>query len=358
MASVVDVSAYSCLQLLYALLLSERNKPYQMLAIGSWNFEYRENNKQSLGESIFCKQKISTEEALLKFHGVKVQSYEKNDNQNWEVVIKNVLDSENKAIINTDSYWCPWSRAYGSKHFLHSFLLTNMDNAYVTCLDPYMQVEQQHVHLSSVEDGFRSVSFIGQCQGDNPSKEVVLEGLHEDLVETSKTSMFGDLEQLDSMIESVRELLPKSNITLVATGVANSYVCSLPSVQDCGKILICPCKSNLWSKLTLYTDKEIIDTHHLFEEFAWAEEEFRILGNVYNRTKGMRVNIEYLRGVELANKNLEVHGLDNPNGIYVIDNRGNRKLIEVEDESHLLMSAKARRKAILQLKSIMDDCDV
>ena len=194
MASVVDVSAYSCLQLLYALLLSERNKPYQMLAIGSWNFEYRENNKQSLGESIFCKQKNSTEEALLKFHGVKVQCYEKNDNQNWEVVIKNVLDSENKAIINTDSYWCPWSRAYGSKHFLHSFLLTNMDNAYVTCLDPYMQVEQQYVHLSSVEDGFRSVSFIGQCQGDNPSKEVVLEGLHEDLVETSKTSMFGDLD--------------------------------------------------------------------------------------------------------------------------------------------------------------------
>lgn len=176
--------------------------------------------------------------------------------------------------------------------------------------------------------------------------------------ETSSMDYDDYIDQISFMILKAKEILPESEIVLVASGIANVYALSNDRANECQKVLICPQASKLWEKICVNErDTLVINTHDLFEKYSWAEEEFRILGNVYNRAKGMLIKTTLLKDIYTMNSAIEQY-CSNRDMIYITtQDNAVKHALEVNDHSHLLMSARERTRAIAQIIQLLGTLD-
>ena len=202
--SEVDVSAYNCLNLLYALLAHSKQFAYQMLAKGSWSFSFQRNANQPVGECFSCKTKNDVEIALEKYHGLKVYKHEFNGPTiEWKMMANDLLLERNAIIVNTDSYWCPWSRAYREQHYMHSFLISGFNGNLAICEDPYLQVSSQNIDIALLLPGIRHVSFIEKVHTELCTNDELIRGLNNDMEEIVSSCMF---EEMDLFVQTIRNI--------------------------------------------------------------------------------------------------------------------------------------------------------
>lgn len=202
--SEVDVSAYNCLNLLYALLAHRKQSAYQMLAKGSWSFSFQKNKNLPVGERFSCKTKGDVEIALEKYHGLKVNKHEFNGSTiEWMMAANELLLEHNAIIVNTDSYWCPWSRAYREQHYMHSFLIRGFNDNLAICEDPYLQVSSQNIDVRLLLPGIRYVSFIEKVHADSSTNGDLIKALNNDMEEIASSCMF---EEMDLFVQMIRNI--------------------------------------------------------------------------------------------------------------------------------------------------------
>lgn len=160
------------------------------------------------------------------------------------------------------------------------------------------------------------------------------------------------VQQLSFMIDYTKKLFCDTDIILVGSGTGNIYISECFSAKNYKKVLFHPEYINVWNLLSLEEKKlKKIDTFLLFSEYNWAEEEFLKMGNVFNRTSGIMINMDYLKSITEARHWREM-AIDDSNTICVTnESEAGNGNIYVKDNSYLLMSAKLRWEVIRKLKN-------
>ncbi len=157
------------------------------------------------------------------------------------------------------------------------------------------------------------------------------------------------LDQLSFMIDYSFELFPDTELILIGSGTGNQLIVNCPKAHDLKKVYINPSDIDIWSRLSLKERmKDTIDTHEIYMNYDWAENEFKKAGNDYNRCKGLVVNTKYL--FEISNVKFIDEIIANDKKAICITNKKRERTVEINDDSHLLLSAKKREKAISNLK--------
>ena len=112
-------------------------------------------------------------------------------------------------------------------------------------------------------------------------------------------------------------------------------------------VLLFPNDSHIWDNLRNSEKLEkIIDTNTLYNKYIWAEDECCVLGNLYNRSKGVNLATDFLKKIS----NFSVEKILNNYDGYAVVNRKEYGLgnncFYIEDRQGLAMSAKIRDKLI------------
>ena len=150
----MDVGAYNCLEILLAKAAVQLGTSYQMMVKGGWTFVYDRSFKGLIGDKISCRQRENFIEAFQKYHEVSVIEH-KLELSNFLCSVHNWLSMQIPVIVNTDSFWCPWSSAYQKRHYLHSFSVVGINENESVCSDPYITEKKLYVSLTDIYPGVR-----------------------------------------------------------------------------------------------------------------------------------------------------------------------------------------------------------
>jgi hypothetical protein len=205
----VDTSAYNCLGILLATAAVQLGVFYQMMARGGWVFDFDSSLEGTIGNKLSCKQRHDFMESFEKYHEVVAQKHELN-RPTFITKVAEWLSDNTPVIINTDSFWCPWSFAYHKRNYLHSFMITgvNATTNMLICRDPYITEKILYASLDDIYPGVRHCFTIHKKP--NPIEpSLILSALKEDVEQllNDGDSMFDNLhifgERLDCMNISV-----------------------------------------------------------------------------------------------------------------------------------------------------------
>lgn len=157
------------------------------------------------------------------------------------------------------------------------------------------------------------------------------------------------IDQLCFMIDYTSKLFPDTQLTLIGSGAGNQYILNCHKAYNLNKVYIYPSDIEIWGRLSLDDRmKKYIDTHEIYTNYEWSETEFKKSGNDYNRCKGLVVSTKYL--FEISNVKFVNEIIANDEKAICITNKKSERAIEIDDDSHLLLSAKKRKKMVNCLK--------
>ena len=149
----------------------------------------------------------------------------------------------------------------------------------------------------------------------------------------------------------------KANIKIIgiSSGCSNYLLFQNQDAFD-QAIMLFPERSNIWGRL--HKDETIvpfIDTCDIYDKYIWAEKECCILGNVYNRSKGMYISTKLLKRLsEFSIYNI----LDKYTGYAIVNQEEyciNSNIKYVDDKQGLAMSAEVRDNLILEVNKIIEN---
>ncbi|MDR0404885.1 MAG: alpha/beta hydrolase [Oscillospiraceae bacterium] len=153
----------------------------------------------------------------------------------------------------------------------------------------------------------------------------------------------------------LKKRAPNAKVIGVASGFSNYLLFANKEIFD-HKIMLFPEKSNIWNYLS-NSDKlvSVIDTSDLYDNYAWAEYECCILGNILNRSKGINLSTDFLKKLS----EFEINQMLNECNGYAFVNKEEycigEKIKYVNDKQGLAMSAQTRDKLIEDVIAIINN---
>lgn len=179
---------------------------------------------------------------------------------------------------------------------------------------------------------------------------------------------YGDLKDLtfelmNNILSEILEFIKKNHntkdIILVGSGIGNYIISNNTIQEEYIRIFLFPKESIIdWKKIL--GNMQYIDTSDFFETNINADDEFKILGNVYNRTKGMILNtellVEYQKEFKLTN--LNKYG----KSMILYNDKMHEKIVKnpfkifIDDASGLLMDAQKRDEAVSIINDFLRSC--
>lgn len=189
----VDTSAYNCLGILLGKAAVQLGSSYQMMVKGGWTFGFDEFTKDILGKRMACHQRTNFIESFVKYHDVMITKHDF-EKMTFIEEIKDMIAEKIPIIVNTDSFWCPWSFAYQKRNYLHSFRIIDFcdkDNMLIG-EDPYITEKQLRMQLNDIYPGIRNYftihkrsSYIEPC--------FLATALKEDIIQMFEDNIFDSL---------------------------------------------------------------------------------------------------------------------------------------------------------------------
>lgn len=113
-----------CFQMSFEYICGVYNVNYIPIYLNSYNFDY--------GLKYYY---IYNFETILKYIGLRVRDVYSISNS---YSIRDLLLKHECILLSIDQFYCPWHRAYKVSHFCHNCVITDCDDANVTCYDPYI----------------------------------------------------------------------------------------------------------------------------------------------------------------------------------------------------------------------------
>lgn len=149
-------------------------------------------------------------------------------------------------------------------------------------------------------------------------------------------------DNLESVISFIKDNMNLQRVILIGSGLGNHIITRLNTDCEIIPIFLYPQKIDIFSKIS-NTSTQFIDTSDLYDKDPNIETEFCKIGNVYNRTKGMLLSIDFLKSIS----NIDIfNNLNKFDKGLVITNINsfecNLDVIYFDDNTGLLMNAKKR----------------
>lgn len=149
---------YDCLQILVASLAIHNNRCYEMISLGRLGFKYTKNDKNRIGDKLYMYGKLKYYDMLSDYHGIEAYMYTLKNKELIEWVI-NKINNNTPLIIESDTFWCPWSSAFQKKHVEHYFLFIGYDleKRIFICLDPLITQNYVEIRFDDMKNIIKNI---------------------------------------------------------------------------------------------------------------------------------------------------------------------------------------------------------